>query len=300
MSRLKTNKIAPFSGENITLEGHVLPSSTNKNLGTETNAWGELYVSTGSVNFVAPVTIGQPTVTVASIKAGGEAGVTGPTWGMIFTETNNLKGSFSVGRNNRASGTASLASGLYNTASGNYCFVQGQGNIASNDGAHAQGESTLASFPFTHAEGYQTTASGYWAHAEGRSTRTVGNASHAEGENTIAFGYASHAEGLGSVALGSYSHAEGYYTVASGSYQTVVGEYNTLGDTTSHFIVGSGDGIARKDAFKVTHSSSIIVPAQSLVPTWTGREGEMVPFVTGSTYRLYAWLGGAWRSASFS
>ena len=118
MSKVRVNSINPFTGQNITLGGNAIPSGSNKNLGSETQAWAEIYVSTGSVNFVAPVTLGQPTVVVASIKAGGEAGVSGPTQGMIFTETNgNLRGSFSVGRNNRALGTASLAVGRLNTSS---------------------------------------------------------------------------------------------------------------------------------------------------------------------------------------
>jgi hypothetical protein len=49
-----------------------------------------------------------------------------------------------------------------------------------------------------------------------------------------------------------------------------------------------------------THSSSIVVATQTTVPSWVGTEGEMVPFVSGSVYRLYAYLGGVWRSSSFA
>jgi hypothetical protein len=183
MSRIKVNSINPFTGQNINLGGNAIPSGSDKTLGSETNAWGELYVSTGSVNFVAPVTLGQPTVTVASIKAGGEAGVSGPTQGMVFTETNgNLRGSFSVGRNNRASGTASLTVGLSNTASGNYSYAQGYQTIASGDNSHAKGSTTRATGTNSHAEGYQTTASGQASHAEGWQTQaiSISRGAHAE------------------------------------------------------------------------------------------------------------------------
>jgi len=159
MSRIKVNTINPFSGNNITLGGHAIPSGNDKNLGSETNAWSELYVSTGSVNFVAPVTLGQPTVTVASLKAGGEAGVSGPVQGMIFTETNNLRGSFSVGRNNRALGTASLTIGSTNTSSGDFSLAQGLGTQASGSVSHAEGGYTRALGPYSHAEGQATLAS---------------------------------------------------------------------------------------------------------------------------------------------
>ena len=159
---------------------------------------------------------------------------------------------------------------------------------------------TYANGASSHAEGNGTTATGDFSHTEGSTTNAIGYASHAEGSNTIASGSYSHAEGISTIALGVASHTEGLYTVASGSYQTVVGEYNALGDTTSHFIVGGGTSGSRKDAFKVTLSSSIVVATQTTVPSWTGVEGEMVPYVSGSTYRLYAYLGGAWRSSSFA
>jgi hypothetical protein len=97
-----------------------------------------------------------------------------------------------------------------------------------------------------------------------------------------------------------YSHTGGNNTIASGSFQTVFGKFNTEGDTTSLFIVGGGDTSSRKDAFKVTHSSSIIVATQSVAPSWTGVEGEMVPANNGGVYYIYTYIGGAWRSASLS
>jgi len=335
MSRIKVNTINPFTGTTVTLGGNVIPSGS-KTLGTEIYPWDDLYVGTSSVSFV------NNSITIARLAAIGETGIAGNPTGMMFTwDQNSLRGSFSVGRNNRASGTASLTVGLSNTASGNYSYAQGTTNLASGlyshaegsntqatntsahaegsgssalgIGSHAEGAYTLALNNGSHAEGYFTTASGTYSHTEGESTLANGNGahaegyltiaqgalSHAEGRSTISIGNSSHAEGEGTIALGFASHTEGLFTVASGSYQTVVGEYNALGDTTSYFIVGGGTSGTRKDAFKVTNSSSIVVATQSTAPSWTGVEGEMVPYVSGGVYRLYAYLGGAWRSSSF-
>ena len=66
-------------------------------------------------------------------------------------------------------------------------------------------------------------------------------------------------------------------------------------------IVGNGtsDG-ARKDAFKIRMSGSIILPTtQSTAPTWTGTDGEIIPATVSGIYLLYIWMNGAWRSGSF-
>ena len=80
------------------------------------------------------------------------------------------------------------------------------------------------------------------------------------------------------------------------------GKFNEHGDDTSLLIVGNGTSNgARKDAFKVTHSSSIAIPqTQSVAPTWTGVDGEIVPATVGGVYRLYMYMNGAWRSSSFA
>jgi len=246
MSRVKVNNITPFSGQNITLGGHAVPSGSNKNLGSETQAWSEIYVSTGSVNFV----YGSPiSVVVASLKAGGENGVTGPIQGMVFTETNsNLRGSFSVGRNNIASGTASLANGLNNTASANYSHAQGYAvqakgfgshaegseTIASASNSHAEGNTTLALGASSHAEGVLTTASGQFSHAEGNGSLTIGQYAHAEGQYTKALGYYSHAEGDQTLAFNNAAHSEGQYSTASGEWSHAEGGYTLASGLYSH------------------------------------------------------------------
>jgi hypothetical protein len=117
---------------------------------------------------------------------------------------------------------------------------------------------------------------------------------------TTASGQYSHAEGSSTIALGNSSHAGGRGTIASGSYQYAIGFYNAQGDTTSPFIVGNGQFNDRKDAFKVSANSSIIIPqTQSIAPAWTGTDGEIIPATVGGKYLLYMWMAGAWRSGSF-
>jgi len=235
MSRVKVNNITPFAGQNITLGGHAIPSGSDKNLGSSTNPWAELYVSTGSVNFVGVVTLGQPSQILATLRAGGQNNTAGVSPGQIFTETNNnLRGSFSVGRNNIASGTASLANGLYNTASGNYSHAEGYYAKALGDYSHAESFDTRASGQFSHAEGNSTRASGDSSHAEGLLSIASGSYSHAEGNNNIALGASSHAEGQLNQALGAASHAEGSQTLAIGIASHAEGVFSTSSGNYSH------------------------------------------------------------------
>jgi hypothetical protein len=43
-----------------------------------------------------------------------------------------------------------------------------------------------------------------------------------------------------------------------------------------------------------------ISTTQSMAPTYTGADGEIVPATIGGQHYLYMWMGGAWRSSSFS
>ena len=230
-------------------------------------------------------------------------------------DSSHAEGSFT-----QAKGYASHAEGYGAKASGSYSHAEGDNTIALGDYSHAEGRSaqanglyshaegnnTIVLGDYSHAEGFYTQAIGHYSHAEGATTIASGSYSHAEGQATQAKGDYSHAEGRSTIALGLYSHTEGRDTIASGSYQTVVGQNNTHGDTTSLFIVGGGIQDTRKDAFKVTHSSSIAIPqTQSAAPSWTGVDGEIVPVTTtdgdtDSKYFLYMWMNGAWRSSSFA
>jgi len=66
-------------------------------------------------------------------------------------------------------------------------------------------------------------------------------------------------------------------------------------------IVGNGINVAtRKDAFKVRMSGSIVLPTtQSIAPSWTGTDGEIIPATIGGQDLLYMWMGGSWKSSSF-
>jgi hypothetical protein len=200
-----------------------------------------------------------------------------------------------------AFGEGSHAEGVSTSASGLYSHAEGDQTQAMGDYSHAEGWFTLSSGPWSHAEGLFATSVGGNSHAEGVYTTSTGNYSHAEGQGTNTLGVASHAEGFNTVAIGDWSHAEGFNTISSGSYQHVQGQFNTHGDSTSLMIVGNGTtNNARRDAFKVRMSGSIVLPTtQSAAPSWVGTDGEIVPATVGGQYFLYMWMNGAWRSGSF-
>jgi hypothetical protein len=169
------------------------------------------------------------------------------------------------------------------------------------NGTLRQGQSTQTTGNYSRAYGNSSIASGDYSHAEGNSTEAIGQSSHAEGQFTLTMGTAAHSEGVGTVALGNFSHAEGTFTVASGSSQHVQGRYNTHGDTTSLMIVGNGtNDNARKDAFKVRMSGSIVLPTTSSgQPGWTGTDGEIIAgTAAGGAKVLWVYLGGTWLTSS--
>ena len=204
------------------------------------------------------------------------------------------------GKNTCASGSYSHAEGQFTTASGDSSHTEGYQTFASGNYSHTEGIGTSTIGYASHAEGTGSIASGSYSHAEGSATNAIGVGSHSEGYQTSASGNYSHAEGQGTKALGEYSYAGGIQTIASGSPQHVIGKYNTQGDNTSLFIVGSGDSITLKDAFKVTHSSSIIVATQSISPSWVGVEGEIKPVATGGNFYLYVYIGNNWRRTALT
>jgi hypothetical protein len=226
----------------------------------------------------------------------GSSAFTTPTSSLLVTAsaTNNII-TFTKGNGSTFNVTVNTGSGGVPSSPVN--------SVQFNSASVFKGDSSFAFdiSTFSLAQGSNTTASGQYSHAEGYNNIASGNGSHAEGRFTTASGTFSHAEGRLTLALGQYSHAEGFGTISSGSYQTTVGQYNAHNDSTSYFIVGGGtDDSTRKDAFKVTNSSSIIVATQSAAPGWTGKEGEMVPVKNGASYFIYVYIGGAWKSASLA
>jgi uncharacterized phage infection (PIP) family protein YhgE len=232
----------------------------------------------------------------------------------------SLSGSFTV--------TGSVSNGTNNIASGLSSHAEGNLTRATGLYSHAEGSGSLSSGIASHAEGFQTTASGNYSLAVGFQNKALGQASFAGGLQTIAngpyafsIGYLTYADntafaaGFSNSASGQYSFAlgdttktiglnsftAGRGTIASGSQQFVIGEYNTQGDNTSIFIVGNGILGNPKDAFKVRVSGSIVLPStQSVAPSWTGTNGEIIPATVGGVHLLYMWMAGAWRSSSFS
>ena len=294
------------------------------------NAVSASYASTASyVNLVAGpnITINQSgNAFQISGSGGGSVTVPGNNTEILFNSASALQaspyfkfnytvGSLLQGENVASAGIYSHAEGYQTSAFGPYSHAEGRLTLAQEMGSHAEGNFTQALGFASHAEGSNTVAFGLYSHAEGTDTLAFGGYSHTEGQFTTSSGDFSHAEGLRTVSSGQGSHAEGYYTtssgnyshaegnntVASGSYQHVQGQFNKHGDVTSLMIVGNGTADnARRDAFKVRMSGSIVLPTtQSTAPSWTGTDGEIVPATVGGQYFLYMWMNGAWRSGSF-
>jgi hypothetical protein len=130
----------------------------------------------------------------------------------------------------------------------------------------------------------------------------------------VPLGNSSHTEGLQSKTIGEYSHAAGYEVQTLGWYQSVVGIGNKPISDQGAFIVGDGDpnnsiqhNLLVAAAGNVTISGSLqvsgsltISPTSSGTPAYTGKDGEIVFGQTGGNYKIYVWLGGAWRSGSLS
>lgn len=147
--------------------------------------------------------------------------------------------------------------------------------------------------------GSSNQSTGDYSFSVGSNNVASGESSVAMGRGSSATGVKSFTHGFGAQATSDYSVAFGRSTTAASEYQFVVGQNNTS-DTTSLFIVGSGLADTGKDAFKVTNSSSILIPqTQSAAPTWTGKDGEIIPSTVSGKYYLYMWMNGAWRSGSF-
>jgi len=103
-----------------------------------------------------------------------------------------------------------------------------------------------------------------------------------------------------------------------GWYQSVVGQGNIPLSSTSSFIVGNGSYdvnndiwtrsnllVAEGNTVQISGSLQVsgsltISPTSSGTPAYTGKDGEIVFGQTGADYKIYVWLGGAWRSGSLS
>lgn len=136
-----------LSTELLQVSGALTPVDSNGTLGSPEFYWGELYLSSASVNFM-----GSPNNQIASIKAYGES-IQGASFvnGNVYIAPNytdkfgfkNLRGSFSVGTASYAVGTGSATFGRFVQANGNYQTVVGAFNqVNSNSNSFIIGNGT--------------------------------------------------------------------------------------------------------------------------------------------------------------
>jgi hypothetical protein len=77
-------------------------------------------------------------------------------------------------------GLGAFTIGLENKASGSFSHVEGWNNLGAGDFSHVEGKDNKAAYA-AHAEGADNAAVGYASHAEGASTTASSTASHSEG-----------------------------------------------------------------------------------------------------------------------
>jgi hypothetical protein len=127
-----------LSTEALQISGTLIPvDAGGAALGSPEYYWGELYLSSASVNFM-----GSPNNQIVSIKAYGE-NIPGNIFGsgMVYIAPNiplgsgvkNLRGSFAVGTGSYAVGTGSTTFGRFVQANGNYQTVVGAFNQVNNN-----------------------------------------------------------------------------------------------------------------------------------------------------------------------
>lgn len=205
----------------------------------------------------------------------GSITISGSNGNVIFGSGNNffntdviISGSLAQGDGTIASGLKSHAEGNLTIADGITAHAEGFSTTATGAGSHAEGTITLTQGQFSHAEGEQTTATGKASHTEGRLTSTTisGSYAHAEGLSTTANAPYSHAEGVSTSTNGTGSHAGGYLTATFRNYQTVFGEYNKLNNTSSLFVIGTGDASNSVDGFSVDRISGSAFISTVLLP----------------------------------
>ena len=159
---------------------------------------------------------------------------------------NYLLGTYKVGGN---AGPYSAVIGKNNEASGVASIAEGSNTSAKGFGCHAEGVGTLATYSLDNAE-------------------KVG--AHAEGVNSKAFGLGAHAEGYDT--RSTYKgHAQNEGTNANAVAQTAIGTYNTIdaSPTTTHpnginsygeyaFLIGNGvSDDARSNALTVDWAGNV-------------------------------------------
>jgi len=156
-----------LSTEALQISGTLIPvDAGGAALGSPEFYWGELYLSSASVNFM-----GSPNNQIASIKAYGESVGNIFGSGNVYIAPNigtlsgfkNLRGSFSVGTASYGIGTGSVTLGQFVRADGNYQTVVGafnQVNSSSNSFVIGNGTSTGSRSNLLFASGSQIQVTG--------------------------------------------------------------------------------------------------------------------------------------------
>ena len=217
-------------------------------------------------------------------KSGITTGTTVEAW-HVTQSIDELSGSMTVAGITTLSGSLNQLVATSNVITGSNILFRGPTTVDGH--SLSVGLENITTGTYSLGQGATNTTSGPQSSAFGITNNVSGTGSQAFGNSNIVIGSGSQAAGLGSI--------------SSGSSQLVCGRYNTHGDDQSLFVVGRGSrDNTRIDAFKVTHSGSIIIPTSSAEPNWAGKEGEIISYNASGNYRLYMWMNGAWRTSTFS
>lgn len=198
-------------------------------------------------------------------------------YNLVQGSTNKISGSynFAFGSGNRTvnNNSFNFIGGFQNTSTGsNFNWISGRANIISRSFYAGVFGDTC------------TLRNAYASFTTGKDNLNNASGSHVEGILNKTYGLYSHAEGYATGTYGDYSHSEGGFTVASGSYQTVVGKYNTTGNTTSFFVVGTGTGGgSRVDGLSVKPNEVAVTGSLKLTNNITGSVSMRTNSSVGAT-----------------
>jgi hypothetical protein len=287
---------AVFSGS-ILVSGSIIPntngvsSTSSFSLGSPTNAWKDIYVSNGTINFLDGAGNVQSTLGTGTNALSGNTSITGSLFVNVSGQLNQIvQGpNHNLGGNPGATGIHMEGRNNQVSANASYSHVEGTGNAVSGYACHAEGGENIINTNTTgsHAEGYQTIIS------------SGANYSHAEGSGTIVSGSYAHAEGIGAIAIGTASHAEGLETIAKGNFQHVAGQYNATSSVDSAFIVGNGaDGDNRSNLIFAAEETVSINSLLQLTRRTTNPispiEGSIMASGSAGSSKLYYYNGTTW------
>jgi len=332
----KLNQNVIISGS-LLISGSIIPntngisSTSSFNLGSPTNAWKDIYVSNGTINFLdgAGNVQGELSSTANGLSTNGDA---------YFNEIRIGQGSATgsgnivVGKNSFLA--ASSLNRLGNTAIGNEVltyYIGGSSGInyyntsvgyfsLSNLTTGGQNTSIGMSALRSATTGYTNTAVGYSSLVSlisGSSNVGVG----ANALYDLINGYQNTSIGDSSLV----SITNGYNNTAVGWFAGRYASASSAGNVYLGFNAGPASNIVQNNKLYINNqygdpliggdfnaktvtisgsltitSSLILSNTQSIAPSYTGVNGEIIPAKIGSQYLLYMWMDGAWRSSSFA